>query len=297
MSKPDDPARLFDAGSDTTEGVRAVLRSGQRGLPGPDELARLAARLPLGPLPPPSGTPPAGSLPRAPLRLIAPVAVPSVLPGALVGVVLGLVVVAVMAWRDTVSSPTGNFAAAPVATNQQAPIASSRPVAPRSAEAPVDPAGPARGRAAVSSAPRASAEGPQDEAPALAASGAPSTAGSPSSPSGAGELESEVHLLQRAQSALGADPGAALALAGEHARRACWSDFPARRTAGGSSRSASENNFKRTIGALHVPGDRAMWSLCPWRITYDDSTFFAVRWLGFARGARGDVAWRGGVYH
>nr|AYM54211.1 hypothetical protein [Sorangium cellulosum] len=61
MSKPKDPPRLFDASSDTTDAVRAVLRAGQRELPGPSDLARLAARLPLGPLPPPGASPPGGA--------------------------------------------------------------------------------------------------------------------------------------------------------------------------------------------------------------------------------------------
>ena len=61
----------------------------------------------------------------------------------------------------------------------------------------------------------ASADRPQGEPPSVAeASGA--------SPSGASVVideETEAHLLQRAQSAPGADPGGALSLAGEHARR------------------------------------------------------------------------------
>jgi hypothetical protein len=221
VSKPDDqdPARLFDAASDTTDAVRAVLRSGQRGLPGPDQLARLAARLPLGPLPPPTR-------PGVALRPIASIVVPSVLPGVIVGAVLGLVVVAGWIVRDAVLSRRDDSTAATVATNVAAPIAPPRTVAPsaapRAADAPVDPA---RARAIASAAPRvaaapgASIEMPQNEAPIAIASDAPAGAGSPPAPGTAADVETEVHLLQRAQSVLGADPGAALALTVEHARR------------------------------------------------------------------------------
>ncbi|MEP7123195.1 MAG: hypothetical protein ABJE95_19865 [Byssovorax sp.] len=225
MSKLDDPARLFDARSNTTDGVRAVLRSGQRGLPDPDQLARLAARLPLGPLPPPSGSPPTGSPPLAPVRLLAPIAAPSVLPGVIVGAALGLAVVAGWAWRDAASTPASNFTAPSSATNLAAPIA-----APRSADSPVaivpiEPADPARPKAAASSAPRsgmlagASVEPPQGDAPSATDSSAPSLAGSPSGPSAALDDETEVHLLQRAQTALAANPASALALTADHARR------------------------------------------------------------------------------
>jgi hypothetical protein len=225
VSKPDyhDPARLFDATSNTTEGVRAVLRSGQRGLPGPDELARLAARLPLGPLPPPTGAPPAR--PIASPRGLAPIAAPSVLPGVIVGAVLGLVVVAGWALRDAASSRRDDLVAATAVTNVAAPIAAPRAASPRPVDAPVELRDPARAPAIASSTPRGpappgtSVEMPQNEAPIAPATDAPAAAGSPPGPGVATETETEVHLLQRAQSALGADPGAALALTVEHARR------------------------------------------------------------------------------
>jgi hypothetical protein len=217
VSKLDDPARLLDARSDTTAGVRAVLRSGQRGLPGPEQLARLAARLPLGPLPPPTGAPPAGSVP------VASIAAPSVLPGAIVGALLGLVVVAGWALRDAVSSRHDESIAAAVVTKVDAPIAAPRSAESRPLDAPAARPDPARAAAIASSAPRgagaASVEMPQNEAPVMAESAAPAPALAPSTPSVAGDLETEVHLLERARSALGADPGAALALAAEHARR------------------------------------------------------------------------------
>jgi hypothetical protein len=217
VSKLDDPARLLDARSDTTAGVRAVLRSGQRGVPGPDQLARLAARLPLGPLPPPTG-----SSPLAPV--IAPLAAPSVVPGAIVGALLGLLVVAGWAVRDAGSSRRDDSAAAAVVTKVATPIAAQSVAPTRSVDAPVEPHDPARAPG-TSSAPRgpappgASVEMPQNEAPIAAASDAPAGAGSPPAPGVAGDLETEVHLLERARIALGADPGAALGLATEHARR------------------------------------------------------------------------------
>jgi hypothetical protein len=207
VSKPDDPARLFDARSSTTDGVRAVLRSGQRGLPGPDELARLAARLPLGPLPPPTGAPPP-----TPLHAIAPIAAPSVLPGVIVGALLGLGVVAGWVLREALSPPADNFTAASVATNIEAPA--PRPIAPRVADARVEAADSAR-------APVAAAPGPRVGSLAVASVEAPpaESAAPPATASVAADVGTEVQLLQRAQSALGADPGAALALTVEHARR------------------------------------------------------------------------------
>ncbi len=218
MSKLDEPARLFDAKSATTDGVRRVLRSGQRGLPGPDELARLAARLPLGPLPPPGGSTPKGSLPRPFAPRLPPAAVPSVLPGALVGAVLALGVVGVMAWRDATSTPAPTLTPASTPTTSAAPIAPPRLVEPPATSAPAEARDPARVRPSTSSSmPRA--DGPRDEAPSVVESGAPAIAASPSGPSVAIDDETEAHLLQRARSAVGADPGAALSLAAEHARR------------------------------------------------------------------------------
>jgi hypothetical protein len=232
VNKPNDPPRLFDAASDTTDGVRSVLRSGQRGLPGPSDLARLASRLPLGPLPPPSGSPPAAPPPIAPLRLVAPIAAPSVVPGAIVGALLALGVVGGVWWRDAVSAPVVAVSAPFAAVNGAASIAAIHPspsqreepradrgapvIAPEAARTPsastalMARSGPPTDASAA--APRGDdATGPEVEAPQSGALG----------PSGgaASEDETEVHLLQRAQSALGGNPAAALALTGEHARR------------------------------------------------------------------------------
>lgn len=215
MSKLEEPARLFDAASATTDPVRAVLRAGQRGLPAPADLARLAARLPLGPLPPPSGAPPAGPPPSpAPLRLVPAVAAPSALPGAIVGALLALGVVGGVGWRDAVASREG-AATAPVA-------ASPRPAAAEGTAAAARPL--ARDPLPTASAiapPRSSSPSSRSAPPTEATTDAlPPDAPSPQ-PGSATEVEAEteVHLLQRAQSALGTSAGSALALTDEHAQR------------------------------------------------------------------------------
>ncbi len=264
MKKLDDPARLLEPAADTTEDVRAVLRSGQRGLPGPDELARLAARLPLGRLPPMSRvgggpqtpgpgsrvgggpqTPGPGSRvggdpqtpgPAGPLLRPAPTAAPSVLPGAIVGAVLALgallVLGVVRGQRAAEPSPAAASAAPEGAASVAAPLPDPRPAELRPVELrPVEPGradprleSPDPGGGGVSSA-RPSGAPPvasADTLPGSAPSPTPSDAPSPGASPGTGETadaETEVHLLQRAQTALGADPRAALALTGEHARR------------------------------------------------------------------------------
>ena len=222
MNNPTDPPRLFDAASDTTDGVRAVLRSGQRGLPGPGDLARLVSRLPLGPLPPPSGP---RSLQLVPPRLVAPLAAPSVLPGALLGMILGLGVVGGMWWRDA-AAPTPPVAPAQSAgTIERAPSVEARPSQRRvdvpapvpAREAASSPSSSATARAAPT--PEVSADSLQNEAPRAASGDAePSGAVLPQAGTPLGD-ETEVHLLQRAHNALGADPSAALALTVEHTRR------------------------------------------------------------------------------
>ncbi|WP_437318089.1 hypothetical protein [Sorangium sp. So ce385] len=250
MSKPKDPPRLFDASSDTTDAVRAVLRAGRREFPGPSDLARLAARLPLGPLPPPGASPPGASPPPpvaspppspplAPGHLTAAVAGPSVVSSALLGALLGLGVVGGVWWRDAATAPRD---AAPSAVASAAPprVAAPTPAPPPSAEPGPGRAGHAGSEAGRGAAPdpasataphgallpRASAAGPRAEEAAIPAPGAPSGGAPPGSgpPSAgaAGEAETEVQLLHRAQDALATDAGSALALTVEHARR-----FPA----------------------------------------------------------------------
>ncbi|WP_438037027.1 hypothetical protein [Sorangium sp. So ce204] len=248
MSKPKDPPRLFDASSDTTDAVRAVLRAGRRELPGPSDLARLAARLPLGPLPPSGAAPPAGapevaspppSPPPAPGHLTAAAAGPSVAASALVGALLGLGVVGGVWWRDAATAPRD--AALTVIASASGPSAAAPTKAPpRPAEPGLDGPGHAVSEAGGGAArepssataphgellPRASAAAPRADEAAIPAPGAPSggapPSASPPSAGAAGEAETEVQLLHRAQDALATDAGSSFALTVEHARR-----FPA----------------------------------------------------------------------
>ncbi|WP_438044526.1 hypothetical protein [Sorangium sp. So ce128] len=199
MSKPKDPPRLFDASSDTTDAVRAVLRAGRRELPGPSDLARLAARLPLGPLPPSGASPPAGapqvasppagtpqvasppagtpqvaspppSPPPAPGHLTAAAAGPSVAASALLGAVLGLGVVGGVWWRDAATAPrdaaprSRDAAPSAIASASGPSAAAPTKAPPRPAEPGVDGAGHAGSEAARGAAREpSSATAPHDE--------------------------------------------------------------------------------------------------------------------------------------
>ncbi|WP_437479388.1 hypothetical protein WME75_33405 [Sorangium sp. So ce1014] len=250
MSKPKDPPRLFDASSDTTDAVRAVLRAGQRELPGSSDLARLAARLPLGPLPPPGASPPGASPPAgapqvaslppspplAPGHLTAAAAGPSVASSALLGALLGLGVVGGVWWRDAATAPR-DAAPSAIASAAWPSVAAPTPTPPPPAEPGLDGAGHARSEAGRGAArepssataphdellPRAGTAAPRAEEAAIPSPGAPSGGAPPSaSPPSAGaaeEAETEVQLLHRAQDALATDAGSALALTVEHARR------------------------------------------------------------------------------
>ncbi|WP_437987511.1 hypothetical protein [Sorangium sp. So ce117] len=250
MSKPKDPPRLFDASSDTTDAVRAVLRAGQRELPGAHDLARLAARLPLGPLPPsgaspPDASPPAGapqvaSPPPSPPptlgHLTAAAAGPSVAASALLGALLGLGVVGGVWWRDAATAPR-DAAPSAIASAPGPSAAAPTKAPPGPAEPGVDGAGHAateggRGAAREPSRataphdellPRASAAAPRADEAALPSPGAPSGGAPPSasalSAGAAEEAETEVQLLHRAQDALATDAGSSFALTVEHARR------------------------------------------------------------------------------
>jgi hypothetical protein len=156
-----------------------------------------------------------------PLRLIAGGAAPSALPGAIVGALLALGVVGGVWWHDAEAPPEG---AAPArVTEAKGPAAVRGPASePRPADRDPPPAASAappprssspaaRGAAPV----EASAEATPPDAPA--ADALSPRAGSASATEA--EAETEVHLLQRAQSALGGNPASALALTDEHARR------------------------------------------------------------------------------
>ncbi|XXX77393.1 hypothetical protein WMF30_01285 [Sorangium sp. So ce134] len=190
MSRPKDPPRLFDASSDTTDAVRGVLRAGRRELPGPSDLARLAARLPLGPLPPPGASPPGASPPGASLpgasppagapqvaspppppplapgHLTAAAAGPSVASSALLGALLGLGVVGGVWWRDAATAPR-DAAPSALASAAGPSAAAPAPTPPPPAEPGPDGVGHAGSAAAAADRGAAhepsSATAPHDE--------------------------------------------------------------------------------------------------------------------------------------
>lgn len=158
-----------------------------------------------------------------PLRLIAGGAAPSALPGAIVGALLALGVVGGVWWHDAKAPSEG--AAPALVTEVKSPAAAEGPaIEPRAADRDPPPAASAApsprsssptARSAVPVEP--SAEVLPSDAPA--ADALPPRAGSASATEVEAETETEVHLLQRAQGALGASSNAALALTDEHARR------------------------------------------------------------------------------
>lgn len=180
-----DPPRLSEPASGTSDAVRALLKAGRRELPRPEELARLAARLPLGPLPP------AG-------------AVPSVVPGALVGALLGLAVAGGLWWRDIAEAwrDAPPAATAVVVTATTAPAGTTVEML----------------RADILDPPREPPPAPPRAEPKVAMAAATQSTAEPA-PAVSSEQETEVQLLQRAQGALGGNPGRALALAEEHLKR------------------------------------------------------------------------------
>jgi hypothetical protein len=206
MSQTKDPPRLLDPASDTTPGVRDVLRAAQRELPSADALARLAARLPV--LPPGGGSPPPPPAPPAPpASPLGPFAALMARPevsGAILGALLAGGAVVGASWV----APAPRAAPAVAAARAEP---APRPEA--SAPAPAVAAPPA---ATMSAAPARPAP------PAIPGTGAPPPDGpsvAASEPAPAAEEETEVRLLQRARAGVAADPARALALTGEHARR------------------------------------------------------------------------------
>jgi hypothetical protein len=197
--KQDDPRRLLDPRSDAPPWLREALSAARDVGPDADDLARIAAGLPLGHGPTGSGE---GGPP--PPDAIAPP--PSVLSGALVGAALGVVVSAVgLLWGGAGSAPsprereaaTASVAMEPAALPIQAPL----PSPSQDAIAPPAPSPSPRPRAPVAStevAPRAPPPEPTAVAP---------------------DAESEVRLLQRARAALDGAPAEALSLAQQHAAR------------------------------------------------------------------------------
>jgi len=203
MKPPRDPPRLLDPGSEAPEWLRSSLEAGVRDVPGPERLARIAARLPMGPSGP---LPP--SAPAAP--------VPSMLSGAAAGAAIGLALVGA-GWLASSRSPSPPPSASPT------PVAAL--VAPATSAVPPRPEVPAPApRPRVPSDHRLPAVPPPAPAtPAPAAASAapePSTAAAPiATEPDLPVAESESAILQRAQDALSGSPARALAITDQHLAR------------------------------------------------------------------------------
>ncbi|APR87423.1 putative Fe-S oxidoreductase [Minicystis rosea] len=219
MNARRDPPRLLDPRSSAPDAVRSALRAGRARLPEADQLARLAAKLPLG-----GGPGPSGSGPEAPPlgAGAASLAAPSVLPGVLIGAALAVALVGASWWREMRAVAPASSAVvgarrepmpAPEAPRLPAPPERSEPVSltvvrPFPPAAPRPPAAPQEARATESAAPTAPSP-----------SAGPSVAASPTAPREG--FESESQLLQRAHDAL-SNPAEALRITDEHLAR-----FPA----------------------------------------------------------------------
>jgi len=181
-----DPQRLFEAGSEAPEELRELLRRGRQDLPGRAELGRLEAKL-LPIFAAPAGAAPA---PSAGSEVAAASSGAKLAAGALVVAAL-IGGGAYVALRGS-SHPSSPLPVQPKESTSQ-PELQPQPLAPTAA-----PAAPAVNE------PAAPVE-PSEPRPARTA---PSAAG-----------PNEVQLLEQARTALGSDPGRALALAQEHKRR------------------------------------------------------------------------------
>ncbi len=196
--KDDNPVPLTDPGSGAPTLLRDALAGARARAPSPADLARVAARLPLGP-PPPAAAP------------------PSVLSGALIGAALGVIVAGTSLIGDARRAP-----APPAVATGDAPLRAPQPAIVAPAIAPPRAAVPAlapRPAPAIASAPPTTPTG--EIAPAPAPDPAPAAV-SAGAPAPSGDAESEAHLLLRAHEAIDATPARALALTDEHAAR-----FPA----------------------------------------------------------------------
>jgi hypothetical protein len=189
MKSPQDPPRLLDPGSGAPAWLRSSLEAGARDVAGPERLARIAARLPIGPV----GMGP----PAAP-------AVPSVLSGAVIGAALGLAVVG-GGWLASPRTADPRPPAQPVPSATVTPMAPAplqltptTTPAPRPRLPSERPAPPPSGTLGPAASVGPAATGPEPEAPAL---------------------ESEASILGRAQDALSGNPALALALTDLHLAR------------------------------------------------------------------------------
>jgi hypothetical protein len=220
MKPPQDPPRLLDQGSDAPAWYRAPLEAGARDVASPERLARIAARLPSGPIvhvsspgPGPSDAHGPATQPTAlPAAPPAGAAVPSVLSGAVVGAALGLAVVGV-GW---VASPRAVDSWLPAPPARTAPSATVTPAPPEPLR--LEPAKTPAPR------PRTSSERPEPvpsgtASPAasvdLEPAGSPAAGPEPEPPA----REPESAILQRAQDALRDNPALALALTDLHVAR------------------------------------------------------------------------------
>ncbi|MBI5532195.1 MAG: hypothetical protein HY898_05750 [Deltaproteobacteria bacterium] len=191
MSWNEDPPRLLDSGRN--DSLRALLQAGRDELPSEEQLQQLASRL--GPwMGGPGGAGGGGGGAAAG----AGGGAAATFPLAKVVVALALGGAAVTAGTLALRSPSST----PV-TAQPSSLVAVQAVATESASASASPS---------AEAPVASASAPQEPKviPPRASAAASASAG---------EGPSETALLQQAQGALGSDPGRALALTREHARR------------------------------------------------------------------------------
>ena len=226
---PKDPPRLLDPGAGARDFVRLALDAGRADGPRPDQLARLAQRLPLVHAAPPSPRAPVTTTPAAPLA-----AIPSALPGAIVGAVLGLAVLGLHALLSPGEAPppaprdapaailaAPAKAGAPESARLADPITATPTAAARALPPPALPASPSAEPAARPADPSLlSAPTPLTPTAGAAPDLAP---GSPQSTltalSPTEDSETEIQLLQRAQDALGSAPARALDLVSRHAAR------------------------------------------------------------------------------
>lgn len=202
MKTTRDPVRLVDEGSEAPGYVRAALEAARGDGPRPDQLERLARRLPhgggSGPVPPaaPPGVPAAARPAPGVLGKALAVILALLGGGALFLSLKGSPLPAVP--PPPPPEPAESAVAAPVEQPFGAPPASAASAVAIEAPAP-----------SVSATPRAA---PRTTA---SAAGAPGMTAS----SAAEEGESEIRLLQRAQDALGSSPARALQIANEHIAR------------------------------------------------------------------------------
>jgi hypothetical protein len=215
MRLDSDPPRLSSQGDPQ---IRTALEQARADLPGPDALARLAARLPLGPGPGPSGAPPNGAAAggggagAAGAASSAPM-LSSIAIGAAAGVVASSLLW--IADPDVLKPPERPDAPAPALVASAEPPRPSVSASEPEIRAPVS-AAPKKAPAAPP-APPAAREQKVIASPAEAVSTAGVDPGSSvSGAAPAGENETEASLLTRAQAQMGSNPGGALSLADRH---------------------------------------------------------------------------------